>query len=175
VVELGLAARCLRKQSDQPVLEVGNVVTRFGLAGSDHLVIDKYEREPGVRNLDIVDFVPDRGYSLVLSLSTIEHIGFDEDEIDVDKPLRAAEVLRSSVAPGGELLVTFPIAYNQTFDEHVRHGRLADLDEIRFLKRVSADNRWEQVDLEAISRVRYGLPFPYANGVAVWRWQAPHA
>lgn len=172
-VELSLAERVLSRHRDEPVLEVGNVTSRFGLAGKQHVVVDKYERAPGVRNVDVVDLVADQKYRVVVSLSTLEHVGFDEDMLEVDKPLRAAEVLRAAVAPGGELLVTFPFAYNQSFDEHVRRGRLADPSELRFLKRVSPDNRWEQVDLEALSRVRYGTPFPYANGLGVWRWQKP--
>jgi hypothetical protein len=170
-VELALALPLLRRCAGARVLEVGNVTPCYSRPGPGHLVVDRYERAPGVRNEDIVRFVPESPFSLVISLSTIEHIGFDEDVDEPEKPLAAAQVLRDCVAPGGELLVTFPLGYNQRFDAQVRSGALASLDEISFLRRATADNRWEQVTLESLRHVRYGLPYPYANAIGVWRWR----
>src|SRR3954451_22447894 len=39
-----------------PVLEVGNVLGHYGHCG--HTVVDKYERAPGVLNVDVLDFAP---------------------------------------------------------------------------------------------------------------------
>ena len=172
-VEIALASRLLEIHAGQPVLEVGNVIRQYGLAGSGHVVIDKYERRHGVHGMDIVDFVPRAGFPLVLSLSTIEHVGFDEEIDEPDKPIAAAEVLRRCVAPGGDLLVTFPFAYNQGFDAKVRAGAFADINELRFLKRISRDNRWEEVALDELAGVRYGTPYPKGNAIAVWRWRRP--
>jgi hypothetical protein len=172
-VELALALPLLRQHSGQPVLEVGNVTRQYGLTGAQHLVVDKYELAAGVQPVDIVDFEPQATFPLVLSLSTIEHVGFDEDVVDPNKPIAAADVLRRCVAPGGDLLVTFPLSYNQTFDAQVRAGRFADLTQVGFLKRISQQNRWEEVDLEAVAGTRYGTPFPKANAIAVWRWRNP--
>jgi len=172
-VELALASRLLRQHFGQPVLELGNVTRQFGLTGAQHLVVDKYENAAGVERVDIVEFESPATFSLVLSLSTIEHVGFDEDVMDPDKPIVAADVLRRCVAPGGDLLVTFPLSYNQSFDARVRAGDFTDITQLRYLKRISGDNRWEEVGVDEVAGVRYGTPFPKANGIAVWHWRSP--
>ena len=68
-------------------------------------------------NEDIIDFDPGRRYALIVSVSTLEHVGWDEDEPrDPEKVLRAIERLRELLTPSGELLFTVP------------HGWQTDLD-----------------------------------------------
>lgn len=53
-----------------------------------HDVVDKYEGAPGVRNVDVLDN-EDGDLDYVASISTLEHVGWDEQERDADKALRA--------------------------------------------------------------------------------------
>ena len=73
------------------VLELGNVMSHYAdalplirklLTTDDYIVIDKYEKSSlqSVRNEDIVEFVAEKPYDLIGSISTLEHIGFDEAE-----------------------------------------------------------------------------------------------
>jgi hypothetical protein len=57
-------------------------------------VADKYEVSPGVINKDIVEFVPPQKYDLIVSISTLEHVGWNEQPREPTKLLRAIEHLR---------------------------------------------------------------------------------
>jgi hypothetical protein len=162
--EIPIVLEALDEHRGGHVLEVGNVLAHYGHRGHD--VVDKYERSPGVHNLDVLDFEPERRYDLVLTVSTLEHVGFDEEVRDPDKPRRAVDAMAGLLAPGGTLLVTAPLGYNEALDRDLHGGRIA-FDELRYLKRVSADNRWEEVPAEQARGIAYGSPFPRANCLAV--------
>ena len=101
-----------------------------------------------------------------MSVSTLEHVGFDEDVRDPDKPVRALERMVSWLNPGGRCLVTVPLGYNASFDERLWSGALR-FDELRFMRRMSRANRWREATAEDVRDVRYGEPFICANAIAV--------
>jgi hypothetical protein len=82
---------------------VGNVLSHY--FSVNHDVVDKYEKAEGVINRDIIDFHPSKEYDLIISISTLEHVGWDEDISDhkilhdPSKILRAIENLRGLLAP----------------------------------------------------------------------------
>ena len=84
-VELALGRGFLDEHNGQRLLEVGNVLAHYGASGHD--VLDKYEDAPNVINDDIVDFSPDPPYDAILSISTLEHVGWDERPREPDKTL----------------------------------------------------------------------------------------
>ena len=67
------------------ILEVGNVLSNY--VHFQHDIIDKYDKSEGVINQDVVDFQPAENendkYDLIVSISTIEHVGWDETPRDV--------------------------------------------------------------------------------------------
>lgn len=163
-VEIAIALRFIERYNGRRILEVGNVLSHYGAA--PHEVVDKYEAGPGVLNVDVLDYRPDDRYDLIVCVSTLEHVGWDEDVADPTKPVRAVEHLVGLLAPGGALLVTVPLGYNPHVDRALRTDAFA-LDDIAYLKRISRDNRWREIDKSDVGVVRYGLPFPAANVVAV--------
>jgi SAM-dependent methyltransferase len=163
-VELPIVMRALDERPGARVLEIGNVLAHYGRGGHD--VVDKYESAPGVRSVDVVDLAAVEPYDLVVTISTLEHVGFDEDVRDPDKPRRAVERMADVLAPGGKLLVTVPLGYNHALDRDLHEGRVG-FDELRFLKRISRDNRWREVPAAEVEDVAYGSPFKWANGLAV--------
>jgi SAM-dependent methyltransferase len=140
-VEVPIAARALRGAPDARVLEVGNVLGHYGHTG--HTVVDKYERGPGVINVDALAFEPPERYDLILSVSTVEHIGWDETQRDPQRAERTVEALARHLAPGGLLLITLPVGYNPVLDDAVRAGRVR-FDTLGALRR-TARTRWEEV------------------------------
>ena len=74
-------------QKKQKVLEVGCVLDHYVSNEGSWRVLDKYEIFPGVVNEDIVDFRPNQVFDTILSVSTMEHIGFDELVPDPNKLL----------------------------------------------------------------------------------------
>jgi hypothetical protein len=164
-VELPIVWDRVRRADPASTLEVGNVLSNYFQVR--HLIVDKYERVPGVVNEDAVDFSPPRQYDLIVSVSTLEHIGWDDPESrDPPKVLRAIDNLRSHLTEGGELFVTLPRGWNTELDRFIVEGRIP-FAERRCLKRISADNRWEEVDCADLEAVAYGAPFDYANGITV--------
>jgi hypothetical protein len=161
-VELSIAAWFLAGRRDARVLEVGNVLAHYGMTG--HTVVDKYETAPGVLNADIVEYVPEEPFDLVVALSTLEHVGWDEEPRDPEKVFGAFEAVRRCVAPGGRLLVSIPIGYNPTVDEGLRTGAVT-FDEEVWLIRTTRQNDWRECSREEGLAGVYGHPFPAANTV----------
>lgn len=143
------------------MLEVGNVLSHY--VPRRHDVVDLYEQAEGVVNCDVLD-ITGGPYDLILSISTLEHVGFDEDVKDPEKPAAAVAKLRSLLAPGGELWVSFPLGYNADIDARI--PRLG-FDAMYFLQRVSDDNRWREIQRRQAEGARYGHPFEKGNVVAV--------
>jgi hypothetical protein len=166
-VEVPLALRRLRRARG-PVLEVGNVLSHY--TRTSHERIDKYETAPGVLNRDVDDLEARRAYALILSISTLEHVGFDEEVQDAAKPARAVERLKACLAPGGELFVTLPLGYNPAADAMVLAG--AAFERVALLRRATPTNLWVEATREEAASARYGAPFAAANVLAVCSWKA---
>ena len=154
------------------ILEVGNVLSNY--VHFQHDIVDKYEKADGVINQDVVDFQPlseneNDKYDLIVSISTMEHVGWDETPRDPRKiPLAFENLTTRCLAPGGEIVVTLPIGYNTYLDKLLKE----DKDKIRFteqyyLKRISDDNKWTQVGGGEVREAKYGTPFPYANVLVI--------
>jgi len=101
------------------ILEVGNVLSHY--VHFQHDIVDKYDKTTGVINQDVVDFQPlseNDKYDLIVSISTIEHVGWDETPRDPKKiPLALENLATKCLAPGGEIVVTLPIGYNAYLDK----------------------------------------------------------
>lgn len=162
-VEVPLAQRTLTRRRGE-VLEVGNVLSHYGTSG--HTVVDRYERAPGVVNEDVADFVPGRALDLIVSVSTLEHVGFDEQPLDPDKPLRVVRMLADKLAPGGLLWATLPVGYNPALDDAVRAGRLP-FTRIRALRRSGPGLSWRETDVETALEARYDQLLCAASAVLV--------
>lgn len=165
-VEVPLAWEFVNQSPGPEILEVGNVLSRYYSIAHD--VVDKYEQAPHVVNSDVVEFVPAKAYDTIVSISTLEHVGWDETPREPDKCLRAVEHLQSLLAPGGSLLVTVPLGYNPYLDHLLETGELK-FDQQLYLKRVSHDNRWRQVEWSEVRGAAYNEPFLSANGLVVGR------
>jgi len=168
IVEVPLALEFLARHRGKRVLEVGNVMRQYGETG--HTVVDKYERAPGVINEDAATFTA-APFDAILSISTLEHVGWDEPQREPGKVWRVIERLRGELlAPGGSLLVTTPWGWNRELDTLLAGGDLP-FDRTSYLRRHDFLNRrWTQVAGTAdLDGARYGYPFVGAAAVAVSR------
>jgi hypothetical protein len=163
-VEVPIARVALADAGDGRVLEVGNVLSHYGSVS--HLVIDRYERAPGVINADVLAFEDDEGFELIVSVSTLEHVGWDERPRDGAAAERAFAHLTQLLAPGGSLLVTLPVGYNLTLDKAIRDGRLG-LSELRALRREELRNTWREVDPAEVWDAPYDSLLCTAHGIVV--------
>ena len=141
-VEIPIAAWFLCNQDKSTrILEVGNVLRNYGFMDSRD-ILDKYDPSPGVINQDVVDYLPKEKYDAIISISTLEHVGWDEAVRDPGKIPRSIKNLKENcMLPLGTMLVTLPLGYNTYFDEYIKNG--GDIfTEKYFLKRVSDKNEW---------------------------------
>lgn len=173
-VEVPIALDLLRHSPPPRTLEVGNVLSHY--VSVEHRVIDKFELGPNVVNQDIVEYAPPEPVDLVLSISTLEHVGWDEVPRDRQKILTAVRRIRSWLSSSGEAWVTVPLGYNRWLDRWIARGELGP-DRAYFLRRLSFDNRWAQCSYDAVANARYGgpidrvvdrPPFPRANAVGIF-------
>jgi SAM-dependent methyltransferase len=162
-VEVPIARTAVLEATGGRVLEIGNVLGHY--MRHEHDVVDKYEAGANVQNVDVLAFEADEPYDLIVSVSTLEHVGWDEAERDPDKIPRAVERLRSLLAPGGRALVTLPVGYNPWLDDLLKAEALG-FDEEHWLLR-DGRTRWREVPHAEVGRPAYGTPYPAANGLVI--------
>jgi len=166
-IEIPVAEWFLRAQRQGArILEVGNVLRNYGFR-QQRDILDKYDSSPGLINEDVINFAPREKYDAIISISTLEHVGWDEAERDPGKIPVAIKNLRDHcMRSGGVMLVTLPLGYNQYFDEYLERG--GDVfSERHYLKRISADNQWEQVEYSKVAASRFGEPYNNANAMFI--------
>ncbi len=162
--ELALAREVVDGVPDADLLEVGNVLAHYIREG--HTVVDRYEQAPAVINADVVDLDLQQRFALIVSISTLEHVGFDEDVADTDKPARAVERLRGLLAPGGRLWATIPVGYNPELDRRLRDDGLG-FDRVRALRRDSHRLGWREAALDEVWDAEYDRLLFAASGLLI--------
>jgi hypothetical protein len=71
-------------------------------------------------------------------------VGWDEHPRDPHKALRAADALRSLLAPGGELVATVPAGYHPFLDDALRTGQIPSAS-LSALRRYPGQALWREV------------------------------
>lgn len=163
-IEIPIVMDVVKENSKKKILEVGNVLSHY--FHFNHDILDKYEKSKGVINQDIVDFQSPEEYDLIVSISTLEHVGFDETPKDSTKIMRAIENLKRMLAPKGKIIVTFPLGYNDEMDTMLRNGKIEFTNQI-YLKKISKDNTWKEVDSKDLQDIKYNKFLQSAKGIVV--------
>jgi len=163
-VEISIIRTFVQRNPPQNILEVGNVLSHY--FPTYHDVLDKYEIASGVINEDVVQFEANKKYDLIVSISTLEHVGWDENPKDSTKIIRAIENLKRCLAEKGTMVATLPVGYNQYLDTLLIEEKIKFTREF-FLKRISEDNEWVESDRNEVLQLKYGDPYPGANGLVI--------
>jgi SAM-dependent methyltransferase len=184
------------------ILEVGNVLSHYENHLSERLgitsrrIVDKFEVEVGVDNEDLMNLPSDKKYDAIVSLSTVEHIGQkgdpsggygeQEENRDLEGPLKAIAKIYDLLAPDGKALITVPFGklidgewYIQFSKEYLyllgkKYGIPKEAVSVNCLKLIDRETKgssfnvlWEELDALELSYVEYGAPFSQANAIAV--------
>jgi SAM-dependent methyltransferase len=162
-VEIPIAMGYLSALESDAVLEVGNVLSHYIPVGHD--VVDKYEVADGVTNEDAVDFATSKRYDLIISVSTLEHIGAWGCAPDPGKVVLAVNNLVGLLSPGGKLVATVPLGLNPAFDRVLEAGDIPFTD-VRALRRVRR-NDWVETDFVSVMGAEYSRLRFKANALVV--------
>jgi hypothetical protein len=172
-IEIPIIAHYVKKYQHKRILEIGNVLKHYFNFNFD--VVDKYEKYEDVTNVDIVDYNPHEKYDLIVSISTFEHIGYDENtrygtpgenNVQLSCLLKAMEKTKALLKPGGMFVFTVPLGFNSFLDSRIEKNEL-NMTELYFLKRLNARNDWMQADYSEVKAFRYGNPYTCANAVMI--------
>lgn len=169
VIEIPIIRVLMKDYIGGEILEVGNVLNNY--IKFKHDVVDKYEVYPEVINEDILTYKPNKFYDLIISISTLEHIGWDGNsnycrKKDKDILIKVIANLLNLLKNGGKLICTIPIGYNLYLDKLLKNKKLP-FTKIYYMKRISKDNKWKQVSYAEVKNIKYGFPYQNANGVII--------
>lgn len=146
-------------------LEVGNVLAHYGPIG--HRVIDRYEAGAGIIRQDVLRYR--RPADWVVSVSTLEHVRWDEAQRHPDGSVQALEHLHGLLRPGGRMLVTVPMGWQPFLDAAILDGRLPVKPE-RQCTLVRDGDGWRQT--EHLCHLRYAASTIWAESVWVGEFSA---
>lgn len=167
-VEIPIIRDIVEKYRCRRILELGNVLSHY--CPLDHDILDKHDPAKGVINQDVVDFHPSKKYDLIVSISTLEHVGWDEHihyySREPGKIIKAIDNLKGCLKRDGECVVTFPVGYNSELDTMLDDGTL-QFTRCLCMKRISADNAWVEAKWTDIRNAQYDNPFISANGLVI--------
>jgi SAM-dependent methyltransferase len=169
-VEVPLVQAVVDRHVGARVLEVGNVLSHY--RRQSHLVVDKYERAQGVLNRDVLDLDDLGRFDLIVAISTIEHVGWDEEPREPAKAQEALRRLEAMLAPGGRLIVTLPVGYNASLDAALRDGSVS-APRLRALRRVLGGTRWREVEPEEAWSAPYDFVLYCARAVLIAVFDGP--
>ena len=177
-IEIPIILRYLELFKNKNILEIGNVIRYYKKISHD--VLDKYEKGRNIINKDICNYKTQKKYDLIISISTFEHIGFDESkrygskrEVASQKREALLEAIKNTktlLRSGGTFIFTVPLGFNSFLDSQLDENKLG-LTEAYFYKRISLKNKWIQVQQDDIKGVQYDHPYPCANGLLVGIYQ----
>lgn len=169
-VEVPIVEAIVERHSADRVLEVGNVLSHY--RPQAHLVVDKYEKATGVLNRDVLELDDLGPFDLVVAISTLEHVGRDEEPRDSALALEAVWRLRSLLTPGGRLVVTVPVGYHPGLDQAFGAGAFP-LARASALRRRELGPHWRECAPEEVWGTPYDFLLYSARAVLVAEIEGP--
>lgn len=139
-------------------LEVGNVLRHYG--HTEHRVVDRYDTDPHVQNLDVFDISGEAGS--VVAISTVEHVRWDEPPRDAQAAIRALDHL---IAISDALFVTVPMGYHPALDSHLLYGPHNATSASTMIR---SKDGWRQTSRPQWRR--YGATTQWAESVFIAEW-----
>jgi SAM-dependent methyltransferase len=145
------------------ILEVGNVISHIYPVAHD--VLDKYEIADGVINKDIVDFQPSKRYDLIISIVTMQHVGYNDYPRDPTKILKAMENLKKILTRDGIIVIVHGLGENKEMDELLRDNTLEFNQKFYLMK--TSTFKWAEVKWEDVKNLTYDFSIPTARAVII--------
>jgi predicted O-methyltransferase YrrM len=154
--ELPVAFWFINKFEDD-VIEIGEVTDFY--IDARHTVYDLCTERPTTIKRDAFDV--DYTGRNVLSISTVEHVGFG-DYGQPKVPHQAIKLLKKMVSEAANYLISFPIGYNLELEQDMKDAGI----DYSIIER-SLTNHWTHVDHKDLSKYKYGSPQYAGNAIAI--------
>lgn len=165
VIEIPIIKLLLKQYKNKRILEIGNVMCNFDKIKS--IVVDKYEKAKGVINHDIIDYKPKEKFDVVFSISTLEHVGWDDIPRKQENFLKGIKNIKQNcLKKNAELIFTMPIGYNTYLDNLLKNNKIK-INKQYYFKRLSLNNKWIETGKKQALKQKYGLPYECANALLV--------
>ncbi len=163
-VEIAVILKFLKDIKGKKILEVGAVMGHY--IRPDWEIIDKFEVGPGIQNIDIEDFTTDERYDLIFSISTLEHVGLDDEIPDPYKVVRAHDNIMNLLKSGGIFLLTVPLGYNGFLDQLI-YANAFNHGSRYFIRKITRSNRWKEVEKARVINANYGGRYDGAEALYI--------
>lgn len=150
-IEIPIIIDYIRKFPAQNILEIGNVLSHY-FSNVSHDIIDKDEKVDKVINEDIVTYKTDKLYDLIISISTMEHVGMEGDgifKLTEGWVQKGFENVKTLLAPNGKFVFTIPLYFHLELDHLLKTGKLK-FDEYYCMERDMESNKWSQIEFSSI-------------------------
>lgn len=139
-IEVPIIEHYLDLHTHAKVIELGAVLQHYREV--NFFVLDKFEAGDGILNVDILDFKPKKKFDLLVSISTLEHIGWDDTK-DSEKIVKVLAHIRKHVLSStGKAVISFPLGYNPHLDQLIQTKKVKLFDRLEFMERYSHLNFW---------------------------------
>ena len=145
VVEVPIAKTFASLHRGRRIAEIGNVMSYYLRLPDEWDVFDKYESGYHVKNVDILDLNRTSQYDAAIAISTLEHVGWDEESRDPNLFYIAIRNFCGLLSPGGEGLITVPLHYNPIVDDWAFREPPSGFT-FHFLAPVGPEGSWSEVD-----------------------------
>jgi len=170
-VEIPIFKNILDKFDNQKILEVGSTLCYY--ISKKYNVVDKYDVSNNIMNKDILNYNPREKYDLIISISTLEHVGWDEDIYGKGKRIKDPKIfirllkhLKKLLSKNGVIIFSVPIGYNAYIDRCFRKKEY-DFDKLYFLKRTSPFNTWKEAGYKEVKDLKHNNFFGYSRAIAI--------
>jgi len=148
---------------NETILEVGNVLSNYFTV--NHEIIDKYDKHDFVNKSDIIEFSPNKKYDIIFCISTLEHIGWDEEPKQPEKILIALSKLKALLKDNGSVFISIPMGENPVLDEYLKTGKILFDQQYNFLR--IGKRKWMEVTWDKIKNAKSNTPFRFANAMVL--------
>ena len=139
-IEIPIGIEWLKRYKGREILEIGDTLRNY--IEVNHEILDKFSKGEKIINEDIVDFSPSKKYDLIISISTIEHVGIEDSEKDLKKSQIAIKKIYSLLNKKGKAIITIPLGHHKILDDFLKKSCYKKEYYKRLNKRL---NIWKQM------------------------------
>lgn len=122
--EIPIFIKAIEDYGKDDILEVGNTLSHYVDVKYD--IVDKYEEDSNIIPEDICTYKPDKKYGLIISISTLEHIGlYQYGEGDKETIELAMKNIKSLLKPKGKFIFSYTgNGYNPELEEWLENNNI---------------------------------------------------